>query len=110
MARKPKTGVSRGTSDESYEENDIFPGRRIQRPHHKKTIIIKIKQQEISSKHTPTKSTNYKITEYKWTATTFITLFREIEWYPNLHIAVSYEIIHESPELKPNYLDKTEHN
>ena len=38
-----------------------------------KTIIIKIKQQEISSKHTPTKSTNYKITEYKWTATTFIT-------------------------------------
>ena len=69
-----------------------------------------IKQQEISSKHTPTKSTNYKITEYKWTATTFITLFREIEWYPNLHIAVSYEIIHESLELKPNYLDKTEHN
>ena len=42
-ARKPKIRVSRGTSDESYEENDIFPGRRIQGPHHEKqTIIIEL--------------------------------------------------------------------
>ena len=39
-ARKPKIRVSRGTSDESYEENDIFSGRRIQGSHHKDKQLL----------------------------------------------------------------------
>ena len=46
-ARKPKIRVSRGTSDESYEENDIVPGRRIQGPHYNKKQTITI---ELSNK------------------------------------------------------------
>ena len=49
VARKPKTGVSRGISDESYEENDTLPGRRGPRTTiQQQTItILTIKQQNI---------------------------------------------------------------